>query len=433
MTTSLKIGIIGAGPSGLTLARLLFLSTMKIEVTLYETDQSPTSRSSQGGTLDLHPETGLAAIDKCQLWESFRKYARYDASRMVIADKHGIIVMDLGEEVDDVGQERPEIDRVKLRDILLESVPNQWIRWDHHLKEVTEDGMLRFTNKEEEEIIEGPFDLIVGADGAWSKVRNILHGVKPVYSGVSGFQLKIENPSMTSPSIDQMVGKGTYCAFSDQNWLSGQKLGDGSIEIRSFFACHEGEATDTLDKLGKEDTRDYILQKSKGWASEVTQLVTDAEIDSIKAWTLYELPVGCKWQHKKGFTLIGDAASLATPFAGEGVNKAMADALELANSIEKLASSENTGINILDIAVVDYEQRMFPRAEKMQSETMMNKNNMLGPGGSPIKLLTGMFGQFFSEHRSPWIRMLGPVPLLAFTNFLKIRWLIGWAKQKYWT
>src|SRR5580692_1600582 len=83
-----KIAIIGAGPAGLTLARLLHVSEVKVDVTLYELDVSSTSRPDQGGTLDLHTDTGLAAIRKCGLWDSFRKYARYDGAELIIADKN---------------------------------------------------------------------------------------------------------------------------------------------------------------------------------------------------------------------------------------------------------------------------------------------------------------------------------------------------------
>jgi 2-polyprenyl-6-methoxyphenol hydroxylase-like FAD-dependent oxidoreductase len=88
MFSTPKIAIIGAGPAGLTLARLLHVSNANVSVTLYERDASPSSRPDQGGTLDLHTDTGPAALRKCNLWDSFLKYARYDGQELVIADKN---------------------------------------------------------------------------------------------------------------------------------------------------------------------------------------------------------------------------------------------------------------------------------------------------------------------------------------------------------
>lgn len=95
------------------------------------------------------------------------------------------------------------------------------------------------------------------------------------------------------------------------------------------------------------------------------------------------MPVCCKWEDKKRFTQIGDSASLATPFCGEGVNKAMQDAMELAGLIQK---SQTQDYLTLDETVLEYEELMFPGAEKLQAVTMTNKENMFGPG-TPTTLI----------------------------------------------
>ena len=418
-----KIAIIGAGPAGLTLARLLYVSKIKIDLTLYDLDASPTARPEQGGTLDLHADTGLAAIRKCGLFDSFSKYARYDGEELIFADKNATYLAHV--KGGDLG--RPEIDRERLKQILLESMPEECVRWGWHLREVTDDGKLRFDAKKE---MEGPFDLVVGADGAFSKVRAKLSGIKPVYSGVSGFETEINEPAKTCPHVDKMVGRGSFFGSSDCKFLNAQRMGNGGIKVRSWYTCPEGEAKETLEKYGQKGTLEKIFERYQGWAPEMTEPFRQGDVSHLKHWTLYELPVGHKWEHKQGFTLIGDAASLATPFSGEGVNKAMKDSLELAELIEK---SQNPNDDLtLDQAVLHYEQLMFPRAEKMQAFTMTNKETAFGPT-APIGLMTGMLKALTGDNPSVFMKIMGSPPVIATAySYFWIRQQIGWAVRTFW-
>lgn len=423
-----KIAIIGAGPAGLTLARLLHVSEAKLDLTIYELDASPTSRPEQGGTLDLHADTGLAVLRKCGLWDSFRKHARYDGQELVIADKNATELVHLRGGTENKGVfDRPEIDRERLKEILLESVPEECVRWGRHLREVTEDGMLRFDGREE---MEGPFDLIVGADGAWSKVRARLDGRKPAYSGVSGYETEIKEPAKTCPHVDKMVGRGSFFGSSDRKLLNAQRMGNGSLKVRSWFMCPEGEAKETLDKHGKKEALEKILDMYAGWAPEITEFFRQGDLDGLRHWTLYELPVGFKWEHKESFTLVGDAASLSTPFSGEGVNKATKDSLELA---ELIVQSQDPNDDLtLDQAVRRYEQLMFPRTDKIQTTTMTNKQNMFGPD-APIAMMTGALKTMASDSPSGLKRMLGSAPVIAaLYGYLWIVTQVGWAVRRLW-
>ena len=129
----------------------------------------------------------------------------------------------------------PEIDREVLRDILLESVPKDRIKWGHQLKSVTPDGMLTFDHGPE-----GRNDLIVGADGAWSQVRPILTGVRPRFSVISGFEMMISNPDKSFPEVSKMVGRGSYFAFSEGQGLQAQRLANNNIMDRGTLTILKG-------------------------------------------------------------------------------------------------------------------------------------------------------------------------------------------------
>lgn len=158
-----SIAIIGGGPCGLTLARLF--ECKGINYVVYERDESDVS-NRRGGSLDIHAETGQLALKAAGLYDEFMKHARYEDTLFTIANKQGERVFQIGQ-----GRDAPEIDRIWLRQILLDSIPKEKVRWNHVLKSITlgEDGhhVLQFTNGSSA----SGFKLVIGTDGAWSKVR----------------------------------------------------------------------------------------------------------------------------------------------------------------------------------------------------------------------------------------------------------------------
>lgn len=82
------------------------------------------------------------------------------------------------------------------------------------------------------------------------------------------------------------------------------------------------------------------------------------------------LPIGLEWKGQPGLTLLGDAAHLMTPFAGVGVNVALADALGLARALVKHVGEEGGDLDLGE-AVREYEMAMFVRAKENMEKTWM--------------------------------------------------------------
>jgi 2-polyprenyl-6-methoxyphenol hydroxylase-like FAD-dependent oxidoreductase len=164
------IAILGAGPSGLALARLLDLT--HIEFVVFERDTSSKSAWGRGGsgTLDLHEGSGLLALEKAGLLDQFKAIARYDAP-MVFADMHGEVLVRQGEGG---ATDRPEIDRKDLRVMLLGAVPKEKIRWGAKVSSVERESDGTMTVRFAEGGSAAGFKLVVGADGAWSRARSLV-------------------------------------------------------------------------------------------------------------------------------------------------------------------------------------------------------------------------------------------------------------------
>jgi 2-polyprenyl-6-methoxyphenol hydroxylase-like FAD-dependent oxidoreductase len=391
-----KIAIIGAGPAGCTLARLLLHKKVNVDVTIFEGEKGLNART-QGGTLDLHTESGIKALKECGLYDDFIKLARFDAEGKISPEDFDYMCTNSnlafhvvnkwfqsfihfqGAKDANSMRGRPEIDRIQLRQLLLNALPEGLIHWDHHLKTIEEiDGTYHLNFRDRPS--ETGFDLVVGGDGCWSHVRTLLADQKPHYSGISGVAFLISKPKERCPELYDRVNRGSLFSIADHKSLMAQQLGSGSINV-SYWGVHPEDWIKQFD--GRTDDIEHIkrlcLEQIPDWDPRLRSFIELAD-GNVTPRSLYMLPVGNTWQSRPGVTLLGDAAHVMTPFAGEGVNLAMTDAMQLATSIEK-ASNIGT-IEALAIEIKAYEEDMFIRAKKVQQMTYnMMSASLLDEGG----------------------------------------------------
>ena len=346
MHTNPRIAIVGAGPGGLTLARILHLSG--IHATVFEREEGPLARP-QGGTLDLHEDSGLLAVQRAGLDSEFQRIARYDDQGSRLLDKTGRVLF---EEPDASAGNRPEVDRTALRDMLLASLPAGCVQWGRALSDMRlqEGGRwnLSFTGGSEA----GPFDLVVGADGAWSRVRPLLSPYKPQYSGLTFIEFGIDDVDRSHPAIAQLVGRGKLDVQGDGKAIIVQRNGNAHIRGYAIFRVPADWAAKRFDFSSPAAVRSALLAEFAGYADAVTDLFRVSN-DQFVPRLIHALPVGHCWAPRRGLTLLGDAAHVMSPFGGEGVNAAMRDAAELA---ALLAGQEDWAA-----AVATYEMEMFER------------------------------------------------------------------------
>ena len=364
MSSQLKIGIIGAGPAGLVLARLL--QQNGITCTIFELDHSPEKRD-QGGSLDLHPQDGQLALREAGLFEQFLQHARVEGEARKVVTFNGEVLWDDNDttpmpEPGAVG-DKPEIDRIQLRKILLDSVEPGTVRWGMKLLEVVpgegDKHDLHFAGSTEK-----GFDIVVGADGAWSKVRPLLTDTMPYYSGISAIELWATGVETRHPWLSKYVGKGSCFMFDEGRALICQRNGGGNIRVYAGVRKPEDWIKECGIDWSRPDRarRELIESCFEDCDQDLKRLIDECN-DGMFTRPMYMLPVGIQWTSRPGITLIGDSAHLMTPFAGVGVNIAMRDARDLAKAI--VAHSDN-----FFEAIKEYESGMFSMGKRYAQKTM---------------------------------------------------------------
>lgn len=379
-----RIAIIGAGPGGLTLARIL--QHNGIQCTIFELDQERSSRN-QGGMVDLHPETGQLALREAGLWTDFEKNARPEAEAMKLIKSDGTVMWDENDienvKTRYVSRERPEIDRAVLRDMLLDSIQPRSIQWDRKLVRVEqrEDHKynLHFINS-----LEQGFDLVVGADGAWSKVRPLVTDREPFYSGVSMVELEAKEVSVKKQWLSNFTGLGSCFMFDEGRALICQKNGNDTIRVYAGVRQSETWIKDCGINWEQQDlARNNLTERYFGDCHQDLKRVIALEAsDGLVPRPLYMLPVGLTWEPHPGVTLLGDAAHLMTPFAGVGVNVALADALDLARALLKRKGDFESDLQgTIGDATKEYEGLMFERSKENMEKTFTGLQNHFSADG----------------------------------------------------
>jgi 2-polyprenyl-6-methoxyphenol hydroxylase-like FAD-dependent oxidoreductase len=360
----MTIAIIGAGLGGLALARVLHLNG--IDAAVYERESARDARS-QGGTLDLHPETGQRAMREAGLIDQFHTIARREGQDLRLLEPDGTLLLQW-DTPDDAPLDRPEVDRIALRNLLLDSLPEQAVRWAHAFDNAA-DGLLHFTDG-----TTATYDLLIGADGAYSKVRALLTDAQPVHTGQNTVELSIPDIDRTHPDLAAMVGRGSYWVIGKHQSLSAQRNGDGCVRIYLGFQTSKAwVATSGIPFDDPATARAQLIALFTGWDPRITALIAACD-DTIVPRSITTLPVGLTWPSTPGVTLLGDAAHLMPP-VGQGANMALLDGALLGLA---LAAHPDD----FPAAVREHEREMFERTSAVARECAEIQEMMMSPDAS---------------------------------------------------
>lgn len=364
-----RIAIVGAGLAGLVCARILQIKG--IQVTVYESDVTNEARQ-QGGSLDIHTKTGQMALKDAGLFDDFLSRVHPQGEAVRVLDKTGKVHID--ESGPDGGNGRPEIDRKVLRKMLVDSLEPGTIHWGC---KVVEAGTT--PRGHELEFADGTTvqaDLVVGADGAWSKVRSLLTDARPEYVGITLVEFRLADAVAKHPQALAVTGPGSLFALSDNKYIGGH--GGDQIALGAGFRVAEDWVNESgINWSDPATARNALLGQFPDWAPMLTNLIRDCD-DTIWPRPIYALPTGTRWKRVPGVTLVGDAAHLMSPFAGEGANLALIDGADLARAILNEPD--------LNIALASYEERMFPRGKKMAAASQKSLKKMF-IDGPPRKIV----------------------------------------------
>lgn len=328
---NLNIGIVGAGIGGLAAA--LGLARAGHRVTLLE--QAP-QLGEVGAGLSLSP-TAVHGLNWLGLHDVLEQKAYKPEDQCVrhFKDARPLVWINRGQAlIEKYGERYYLIHRADLHDALAAAVRAEacvQLHLNKRCREVHQEAgavRVRFDDGSSYS-----FDMLVGADGSRSAVRQQLFGaLEPQYTGYIAWRGLV--PMERVPQEILQPASGIF--LGNGHLVNRYPVRNGQLLNFVAFAQREAWAE---EGWSIRSTVEELLAEFEGWTPWVLRFMEQVPPNQLFKWGLFDREPLAAWTQGQ-VTLLGDAAHPVLPFLGHGAVLAIEDGVVLARAVAASGSVE---------------------------------------------------------------------------------------------
>lgn len=401
-----KICIIGAGLAG-SLAGLL-LSKLGFEVHIYEKRPDPRTDESEGLNSEFGASTsatkrsinlalsyrGIKGLTAAGLLDQAMETAIAMPKRVIHFVNSNTVFQAYGKADESLWS----VGRQNLNEILLDEMKRGShavsLHFGHTLQSLDKAGNCVFIDSKSN-ITNKSFDLVIGADGAYSAVRDNI--MKQSRMSFSRQYIPHGYKELTIPAITVQRDNKTVLDYALENheglhiWPRGEFMlialpnPEKSFTATLFAPYHGSDGFDSIDPNNADDVTAYFQKYFPDVVPLMPSLIEDYRSNPVGSLvTIQANP----WNYGRT-VLIGDAAHAVVPFYGQGMNAAFEDGWILYDIVRKAMSDSNTtaaNVDLVKCGAVFAEQRR-PAADGLSALCLEHYHDMASNTASLLYLL----------------------------------------------
>ncbi|MET9265317.1 FAD-dependent monooxygenase [Amycolatopsis sp. NPDC004079] len=394
-TAGPRIAILGGGIGGLAAAA--FLQRQGIQATVYE---QAARLAEVGAGLVIAPNAGRQLRELGVLEHLSKDSVRLDTGWQFRRWADGTVLSEenLAASCERLyGEHTYTAHRAALLAAIQSCVPGHLVKLGHKcigLDATGETWRIRFADGREAEA-----DVVIGADGVHSAVRNAIIGSSPATdSGLCAFRALV--PAGDAPDFARRPAQTLW--IGPGHHLVHYPISAGKYVNLVAFAPAGG---DTVESWTATATVEEFLAEFDGWDRRLTGLIRAAGTPG--RWALLDRAPLARWSEGSA-TLLGDAAHPMFPFFAQGAAQALEDAAVLARCLAE-------GIDDPPAALLRYEGLRIPRTTRLQTVSHGRSHVNHLPDGARQRARDAAFAQEDPLVANGWIYEYDPAAALAGT------------------
>lgn len=302
------------------------------------------------------------------------------------------------------------ISRMTLQQILARAVGSDIIKNESNVVDYEDNGQKVMVRLKNGQCYQG--DVLVGADGIWSKVRDKLFGpTEAVYSGYTCYT----GIADFIPADIKTVGYRVF--LGHKKYFVSSDVGEGKMQ---WYAFHN-ESSGGLDIPNGRKQR--LLELFEGWCDDAIDLLAATDEDAILRRDIYDRNPIFTWG-KGRVTLLGDSVHAMQPNLGQGGCMAIEDGYQLALELDKARRQSVPGSRIDVVSSL----KRYENARRLRVAVIHGLARMAALMATTYKAYLGVgFGpiSFLTKYRIPHPGALGGRVMIDFMMPLMLSWVLG--------